>query len=96
MARKHLCSLTQRYQGAENREDLADVKAQWAIAMRPGRLKELNKHPRQSGAPVSDHQTSVWLCEGAVQGAAQERQPTGDVVYAGGSVSRGPDDTGMG
>lgn len=69
-----------------------------AIAMRPGRLKELNKHPRQSGAPVSDHQTSVWLCEGAVQvaGAAQERQPTGDVVYAGESVSRGPDDTGMG
>ena len=29
-------------------------------------------------------------------GAAQERQPTGDVVYAGESVSRGPDDTGMG
>lgn len=26
MARRHLCSLTQRYQGAENREDLADVK----------------------------------------------------------------------
>lgn len=56
------------YQGAENREELADVKAQWAIAMRPGRLKELNKHPRQGGAPVSDHQTSVWLCEGAVKG----------------------------
>ncbi len=29
------------YQGAENREELADVKAQWAIAMRPGSLKEL-------------------------------------------------------
>ena len=27
------------YQGAENREELADVKAQWAIAMRPGKLK---------------------------------------------------------
>ncbi|WP_421297050.1 hypothetical protein, partial [Aeromonas veronii] len=40
--------------------------------------------------------TFLWLCEGAVQGAAQERQPTGDVVYAGESVSRGPDDTGMG
>lgn len=84
------------YQGAENREELADVKAQWAIAMRPGRLKELKKYPRQGRAPVLDHQTSVWLCEGAVQGAAQERQPTGDVVYAGESVSRGPDDTGMG
>ncbi len=35
------------YQGAENREELADVKAQWAIAMRPGRLKELKKHPRK-------------------------------------------------
>ncbi|MGL4871264.1 IS5 family transposase [Aeromonas veronii] len=34
------------YQGAENREELADVKAQWAIAMRPGRLKELKKSIR--------------------------------------------------
>ncbi|HIC8861867.1 TPA: IS5 family transposase [Aeromonas hydrophila] len=31
------------YQGAENREELADVKVQWAISMRPGRLKELKK-----------------------------------------------------
>ena len=41
------------YQGAENREELADVKAQWAIAMRPGRLKELKKHPRKNKAVIA-------------------------------------------
>ncbi len=35
------------YQGAENREELADVKAEWAIAMRLGKFKELKKHPRK-------------------------------------------------
>lgn len=41
------------YQGAEHREELADVKAQWAIAMRPGRLKELKKHPRKNKAVIA-------------------------------------------
>ncbi|MBW3760699.1 IS5 family transposase [Aeromonas jandaei] len=41
------------YQGAENREELADVKVQWAIAMRPGRLKELKKHPRKNKAVIA-------------------------------------------
>lgn len=41
------------YQGAENREELADVKAQWVIAMRPGRLKELKKHPRKNKAVIA-------------------------------------------
>ncbi|MGL5524464.1 MAG: IS5 family transposase, partial [Aeromonas veronii] len=41
------------YQGAENREALADVKAQWAIAMRPGKLKELKKHPRKNKAVMA-------------------------------------------
>ncbi|WP_372241605.1 IS5 family transposase [Aeromonas jandaei] len=41
------------YQGAENREELADVKAQWAIAMRPSRLKELKKHPRKKKAVIA-------------------------------------------
>ncbi|MEN3788682.1 IS5 family transposase [Aeromonas veronii] len=41
------------YQGAENREELADVKAQWAIAMRPGRLNELKKHPRKNKAVIA-------------------------------------------
>lgn len=41
------------YQGVENREELADVKAQWAIAMRPGRLKELKKHPRKNKAVIA-------------------------------------------
>ncbi|RQM74801.1 IS5 family transposase [Aeromonas jandaei] len=41
------------YQGAENREELADVNTQWAIAMRPGRLKELKKHPRKNKAVIA-------------------------------------------
>ena len=41
------------YQGAENREELADVKAEWAIAMRPGKLKELKKHPRKNKAVIA-------------------------------------------
>jgi IS5 family transposase len=41
------------YQGAEDREELADVKAEWAIAMRPGRLKELKKHPRKNKAVIT-------------------------------------------
>ena len=41
------------YQGAENREELADVKAEWAIAMRLGKLKELTKHPRKNKAVIA-------------------------------------------
>ncbi|OZG42478.1 IS5/IS1182 family transposase, partial [Aeromonas sp. A35_P] len=41
------------YQGAENREELADVKAEWAIARRPGKLKELKKHPRKNKTVIA-------------------------------------------
>ncbi|EHI50364.1 transposase [Aeromonas salmonicida subsp. salmonicida 01-B526] len=41
------------YQGAENREELADVKVEWAIAIRPGKLKELKKHPRKNKAVIA-------------------------------------------
>ncbi|MCK2084253.1 IS5 family transposase [Aeromonas sp. 3925] len=41
------------YQGAENREELADVEAEWAIAMRPGKLRELKKHPRKNKAVIA-------------------------------------------
>ncbi len=41
------------YQGAENREELAEVKAEWAIAMRPGKLRELKKHPRKNKAVIA-------------------------------------------
>jgi IS5 family transposase len=38
---------------AENREELADVKAECAIAMRPGKLKTLKKHPRKHKAVIT-------------------------------------------
>nr|WP_231554864.1 IS5 family transposase [Aeromonas allosaccharophila] len=41
------------YQGAENREELADVEAEWAIVMRPGKLRELKKHPRKNKAVIA-------------------------------------------
>jgi IS5 family transposase len=41
------------YQGAEKREELAEVEAEWAIAMRPGKLKELKKHPRKNKAVIA-------------------------------------------
>ncbi|MEZ6939843.1 IS5 family transposase [Aeromonas sp. S12(2024)] len=41
------------YQGAKNREELANVKAQWAIAMRPGKLKALKKHPPKNKAIIA-------------------------------------------
>lgn len=41
------------YQGAENREELADVNVEWAIAMRPGKLKDLKKHPRKNKVVIA-------------------------------------------
>ncbi|HHQ4441976.1 hypothetical protein ACEUD2_03235 [Aeromonas veronii] len=100
------------YQGAENRDELADVKVELAIAMRAGKHKELKQHPckkpwiafeklkithpYQGGTPIPAHQTSIWFCESAVQDTAEERQPTGDVVYADESVSSRPGNMGMG
>ncbi|BCM74600.1 hypothetical protein KAM329D_44660 [Aeromonas caviae] len=48
----HLVFAEAGYQGAEKRDELADVKAEWAIAMRPGKLKELKKHPRKNKAAI--------------------------------------------
>lgn len=61
--------------------------------MSAGKLKIT--HPYQDGTPIPAHQTSIWLCESAVQDTAEGRLPTGDVVYAGESVSSGPDNMGM-
>ncbi|MFQ2270238.1 IS5 family transposase [Aeromonas enteropelogenes] len=41
------------YQGAEQREELANVEAEWAIVMRPGKLRELKKHPRKNKAVIA-------------------------------------------
>ncbi len=40
------------YAGAEKREELAHVKAEWYIAERPGKVKELKKHPRKNKATI--------------------------------------------
>ncbi|WP_404833727.1 transposase [Aeromonas salmonicida] len=53
MARKSLCSLMPDIRGLKTVKKLADVKAHWAIAMRPGKLKELKKHPRKNKAVIA-------------------------------------------
>ncbi len=40
------------YQGAEKRAELAHVKAEWYIAERPGKVRELKKHPRKNKAAI--------------------------------------------
>ncbi len=77
------------YQGAPQREELAEVDVDWLIAERPGRVKTLKQHPRKNktainieymkasiragGAPVSHHQAAVRLRESQIQGAAEKR-----------------------
>lgn len=40
------------YRGAENREELEDVKADWHVAQIPNKIKELKKHPRINKLPL--------------------------------------------
>ncbi|PNB83239.1 IS5 family transposase, partial [Escherichia coli] len=61
------------YQGAPQREELAEVDVDWLIAERPGKVKTLKQHPCQGGAPVSHHQAAVRLRESQIQGAAEKR-----------------------
>lgn len=113
MVRKSLCSPTPDIRGVKQCEELANVEAEWAIAMRPRKLWKLKTYPRKNKAVIAverlkssiraklEHPFRVikyqfgFVRAGAVQEATQERQPTGDVVYAGEAVSSGPDDTGM-
>ncbi|VDA34666.1 Putative transposase (identified by ISEscan HMM) [Klebsiella pneumoniae] len=75
------------YQGAPQREELAEVDVDWLIAERPGKVKTLKQHPRKNktainieymkasiragGAPVSHHQAAVRLRESQIQRAAE-------------------------
>lgn len=36
------------YQGAEKRDELSDVSADWLIAKRPGKVNALKQHPRKN------------------------------------------------
>jgi transposase, IS5 family len=40
------------YRGAEKREELKSVKADWHIAERPGKIRALKKHPRKNKVPI--------------------------------------------
>ena len=40
------------YQGAEKREELKSVAADWHIAERTGKIRALKKHPRKNKAPI--------------------------------------------
>ncbi len=93
------------YQGAENREELADVRLNGRLPCPLANSKELKKHPGKNKAVIAFERLKSSVrakvehlfrfIKRSVQGAPKERQPTGDVVYAGESVSSGPDDTGM-
>jgi len=40
------------YRGAEKREELKSVKADWHIAERPAKIRALKKHPRKNKVPI--------------------------------------------
>ncbi len=40
------------YRGAEKREELKSVSADWHIAERPGKIRALKKHPRKNKTPI--------------------------------------------
>lgn len=40
------------YRGAEKRDELRDVTAEWHIAERPGKVQALKKHPRKNKVPI--------------------------------------------
>jgi len=40
------------YRGAEKREELKSVTADWHIAERPGKIRVLKKHPRKNKVPI--------------------------------------------
>ncbi len=76
------------YQGAPQREELAEVDVDWLIAERPGKNLETastqeqnghqhriheSQHPGQGGAPVPHHQATVRLRESQIQGVAEKR-----------------------
>ncbi len=77
------------YQGAPQREELAEVDVDWLIAERPGKVRTLKQHPRKNktainieymkasiragGAPISHHQATVRLRESQIQGVAEKR-----------------------
>ncbi|MFZ5128301.1 transposase, partial [Enterobacter roggenkampii] len=41
------------YQGAPQREELAEVDVDWLIAERPGRVKTLKQHPRKNKTAIN-------------------------------------------
>ncbi|WP_407298216.1 transposase [Klebsiella quasipneumoniae] len=75
------------YQGAPQREELAEVDVDWLIAERPGRVKTLKQHPRKNKTAINieymkasirarwEHPfriiKAVRLRESQIQGAAE-------------------------
>ncbi|MFO6285009.1 transposase, partial [Pseudomonas aeruginosa] len=42
------------YQGAPQREELAEVDVDWLIAERPGKVKTLKQHPRKNKTAINN------------------------------------------
>ena len=58
------------YQGAPQREELAEVDVDWLIAERPGRVKTLKQHPRKN---KNGHQHRIHESQHPCQGGAPVR-----------------------
>jgi IS5 family transposase len=50
------------YRGAEKRDELKDVGADWHIAEQPGKLKALKKHPRINKVRIRTEYLKASLC----------------------------------
>ncbi|MGU0161943.1 transposase [Escherichia coli] len=52
-----ICLADAGYQGAPQREELAEVDVDWLIAERPGKVKTLKQHPRKNKRPSTSKET---------------------------------------
>jgi IS5 family transposase len=53
MERSILSPADAGYQGAPQREELAEVDVDWLIAERPGKVKTLKQHPRKNKTAIN-------------------------------------------
>ena len=63
------------YQGAPQREELAEVDVDWLIAERPGKVKTLKQHPRKNKTAINiEYSESQHPCQGGAPFRIIKRQ----------------------